>query len=1071
MNLLSDFVWKTKYDSDSGSLLGDFFEPALSCAVRYDRTTGYFSSRVLTLASRGIEGLIRNGGRMRLIVGCTLDANDVEAITRGQSLRETVSARFGATPLAPESQGEERALELLAWMVAQGFLEVKVAVPCDSARRPVVSTVLFHEKAGIVEDKTGDRLAFNGGVNETPQGWQGNWDSFHVFCSWTGDDGGRHVEDEEVSFSRLWNDKGRACLVLDVPSAVRQDLLRFLPQEGSRPHKLEGDAQLEIVSAPPPEPEPTTGIDLRRLVWGVIRHSPGLSNGERVGEATSVVTPWPHQVQALERLYRRWPPRLLVADEVGLGKTIEVGLVLRQAWLSGRSRRILVLAPKALLRQWQVELREKLNLSWPIYDGQRLLWPSSPGCRVKERKVSRNEWHLEPFVIASSQLVRRQERRDELVGNAVAWDLIVLDEAHHARRKGGGLTKDKAPNKLLGLMRDLVTKSQGLILMTATPMQVNPVEVWDLLDLLGLPSSWNEGAFLSFFQKVETPNPSYDDFDFLASMFRASEKAWGPLSASESGRILGGLSNLGRRKILEALRDPARTARRQLPTDRRKEALRLMKASSPVARLVSRYTRELLRSYYRAGRITTRIADREVADVFVEFTPGERDVYDRIEEYITTSYNQAAAAERNAVGFIMTVYRKRVASSFYALCETLERRLSKVAGKGDQDLTEEDLPDDEAADELLDIDEAADLARGALVVEETGVLQELLAAARALPEDSKAGELLRQLQGLRESGYSQVLVFTQFTDTLDFLKDRLENSGFPVLCFSGRGGEYRGLDGRWVSVSREDVKRMFRQGKSEILLCTDAAAEGLNFQFCGAMVNYDMPWNPMRVEQRIGRIDRVGQRYAVMRIVNLHYEGTVETDVYGALRNRINLFVRTIGKLQPILASLPSQIQRAALKPRGERDTSRFVEDLQSSVRAAEAEGFDLDSMVETDLEEPVRTPAPYDLKALDEIIQREDLLPPGVEAGALAAREYRYCQPGLPAAVRVTTDPEFFDEHSESVELWSPGSPIFPEPESVATVEEVRGESRSLSTIIKDLSPSSESPQHVVHARAGEPQ
>ncbi len=106
--------------------------------------------------------------------------------------------------------------------------------------------------------------------------------------------------------------------------------------------------------------------------------------GARVGEATAAVIPWPHQVRAFERLYFRWPPRLLIADEVGLGKTIQAGLLLRQAWLAGRARRILILAPKAVLRQWQIELREKFNLNWPIYDGRQLVRYSSPALRGRE---------------------------------------------------------------------------------------------------------------------------------------------------------------------------------------------------------------------------------------------------------------------------------------------------------------------------------------------------------------------------------------------------------------------------------------------------------------------------------------------------------------------------------------------------------------------------------------------------------------------------------------------------------------------------------------------------------------
>ncbi|MBK8121130.1 MAG: hypothetical protein IPK39_19660 [Sulfuritalea sp.] len=120
----------------------------------------------------------------------------------------------------------------------------------------------------------------------------------------------------------------------------------------------------------------------------------------------------------------------MIADEVGLGKTIEAGLLLRQTWLSGRARRILVLAPKAVLTQWQVELREKFNLDWPIYDGDSLVWQPTPAHRDGVAKpVSRQDWHKEPFVIASSHLMRRRERQTELILDAEPWDLVVLDEA------------------------------------------------------------------------------------------------------------------------------------------------------------------------------------------------------------------------------------------------------------------------------------------------------------------------------------------------------------------------------------------------------------------------------------------------------------------------------------------------------------------------------------------------------------------------------------------------------------------------------------------------------------------
>ena len=128
-------------------------------------------------------------------------------------------------------------------------------------------------------------------------------------------------------------------------------------------------------------------------MWSFIRHAPSLPNGrECVGETTAAITPWPHQVKAFERLYHDWPPKLLIADEVGLGKTIQAGMMLRQACLAGRAKRILILAPEAVLVQWQIELREKFNLYWPIYDGHKMVRYASPALRGKhEREVSRDE--------------------------------------------------------------------------------------------------------------------------------------------------------------------------------------------------------------------------------------------------------------------------------------------------------------------------------------------------------------------------------------------------------------------------------------------------------------------------------------------------------------------------------------------------------------------------------------------------------------------------------------------------------------------------------------------------------
>lgn len=1053
MRLLTARDWLTKYSPEQGDLVTGFYVPALECTVRYDRSTGYFSAYALALAARGIEGLVRNRGRMRLVVGCTLKPQDVAAIQKGADLRDTVEAALLAEPLGTGDSAAVDALALLAWMVAKGHLDVKVAVPCDEARKPIAGLGLFHEKAGIVEDAEGNRLAFSGSINETEFGWRHNWDSFHVFTTWGG--GTLHVQAEEDSFQRLWANKTATAIVMDVPAAVRLELLKFLPKDDLPGRLKKPQAKVEPSEEQPPLvpqiPKPGPQLDPRRLVWGYIRHAPAWPDGgERVGEATSAVTPWPHQVRAFQRLYGQWPPRLLIADEVGLGKTIHAGLLLRQAWLAGRAKRILVLAPKAVLSQWQIELREKFNLNWPIYDGQRLIWYPSPGFQgAVHRAVGPNEWHREPCVLASSHLMRRGPRAQVLVNEAEPWDLLVLDEAHHARRAGGGLGTDQRPNQLLRLMHALRDRVQGLVLLTATPMQVSPVEVWDLLALLGLPPEWHTQAFLDFFDHAARPSPSHEQMGRMAALFRAAEQVYGSLSDDEAARLLPGMSGLKVRKILRALRDKASIPLKQLETVERQAAIRLMKAHTPLRRLISRHTRELLRRYHKAGKLKTPIADRDVEDRFVEMTGAERQVYEQVEDYISSTYNNnTAAEERTAVGFVMTIYRRRLASSFFALARTLEGRLAAVGGKmslmgAPVQHHEEDVLDDELAEEAMDPEEAAELELRALAAEEMLDINGLLAAVKRLPPDSKAGVLLEELRGLREQGYRQVMVFTQYTDTMDFLRSRVaEVFGPGVICFSGRGGEILSSAGTWEIISRDATKQRFRDGRAEIMVCTDAAAEGLNFQFCGALINYDMPWNPMRVEQRIGRIDRLGQEHSQIRIINLHYADTVEADVYQALRTRIDLFQTFVGRLQPILARLPRAISDVTLGRIQDREVARanLVTGIQSGVDAAGQSGFDLDEVTAAELEEPARPAALYDLVDLGMILQNPTLLPPGLSVKPLGSKDFSYLAPGMPAPVRVTADPDYYDQHPDSTELWSPGSPLFPTPEVTASPDELRG-------------------------------
>jgi SNF2 family DNA or RNA helicase len=687
-----------------------------------------------------------------------------------------------------------------------------------------------------------------------------------------------------------------------------------------------------------------------------------------------------------------------------------------------------VLAPKSVCKQWQIELREKFNLNWPIYDGHKLIWYRSPATEHRiEKAVGRDEWHREPFVIMSSHLARRQDRRAELLEAAEAWDLVVLDEAHHARRRGAGSAQESGPNALLRLMRDLKNKTQALVLLTATPLQIHAVELWDLLSLLGLPAEWTSAAFERFFQEVRKDPVTNESLEWLSGLFRGSEGLYGAMSREDAERW-SKLSRLKSKKVLDALRSESSIPRRQLNPEERKAAITLIRRMTPIRALISRHTRELLRRYAKAGKIDARIANRKVEDRFINLSFEETTVYKAVENYISSTYDAASQAERNAVGFVMTIYRRRLASSFFALRSTLEQRRAGVVA--DETQIEEDTADLIEAGEEVDPEAISDAERQALEAEEVTSIEGLVNDIRVLPTDTKAVELVGVLKELKAAGYPQAMVFTQFTDTMDYLRDHLVNqTGRSVMCFSGRGGEIRGNDGVWKIISREDVKRRFREGQAELLVCTDAAAEGLNFQFCGSLVNYDMPWNPMRVEQRIGRIDRLGQRFADIRIVNLHYADTVEADVYMAARDRIRLFKSVVGGLQPILARIPTLIRDTVLERGAEPGrTEGAIRQLEAAIESTRAEGIDIDDFADADLDLPPRPDPALTLSDLHDILERPVLLPLGAHAAPLDAQDFRYEDGDLPKAIRVTTNRDFFELHSDSVEFWTPGSPAFPD-------------------------------------------
>jgi superfamily II DNA or RNA helicase len=1012
--------------------LHSFYLPTLSLAVHYDRSAAYFSSGALVVAAQGLARLIANGGTMRLLAGAQLSPKDVEAVRQGATIEEVARDRLVALLEEPEDELARRRLEALAWMVATGALQMKVVLRRGPDGLPMAEEgdeAYYHPKKGLFTDAAGDRVGFSGSINESINAWRRHFEEFHVFRSW--EPGERpHLSQVEAYFSRVWENEDPDWISIPVPEAVREGLLRFCPDEAPERDPLEAPG--------PPSPPPSAPPEEDAIVAWFLRDVPYLLDvGSRVGRATAAIDPWPHQLRVASGVVERFPERFLLADEVGLGKTIEAGLILRDLLVTGEVERCLILAPASVLRQWQDELREKFALEVPIYDGGRLI---GPGPDHMEQPISgQSPWSEVPVVLASSQLVKRKDRRAELL-TGPDWDLVVLDEAHHARRKDFQDLSLRRPNRLLELLEGtdglpgLASKTHGLLLLTATPMQVHAVEVWDLLMQLGLAGRWgaSEASFLRYFEELRLAETAPQDADwrFLAAMARDELTHGGPVDP-EIEQVFEsrlGFAGWSRVRDFPYASDPEREARAMSDQDRA-ALLALLRHLTPLRRRMYRHTRDLLRRYRERGLLPGNIAEREPEPRWITFAPEEAELYRRVEEYISRFY-QKYEGERKGLGFVMTVYRRRLTSSFSALQRSLERRLAFLQGQSHQlGLTDEDLEDLDLSEDVTEVlaDEDRGRALASIHAEEIGYVEDFLRALRGLGSDTKFEQLTADLDRALSTRDS-VVVFTQYADTVDHLKEKLRLVyGDQVACYTGRAVE-RWAGVGWAPSTKEEIKRAFRDGEVKILLGTDALAEGLNLQTCGVEINYDAPWNPMRLEQRIGRIDRIGQRHDTVWVWTYFYEDTVEAQVYSRLATRIDWFKGVVGPLQPILHRVERTIRDLALEDPQERSArlEPMLRALEEEIDRARQEGFDLDAVLEERVEAPEPVSPPVSWEELERFLTR---------APALASRFRRH--PEIEGAylvtvggeeVAVTFDPTVSDEHPDSVRLLTFGDRVLEE-------------------------------------------
>ena len=612
-----------------------------------------------------------------------------------------------------------------------------------------------------------------------------------------------------------------ACRIIDEQSLWGQAVCRvWLPNQDAVVRVLGSDLlPLDSELQPDVEAGRIAYIAAAAKVAEVLEGNSSASYGNvLLAPMESNVIPLPHQIHALSRAISGDRVRYLLADEVGLGKTIEAGLIMRELKLRGLVLRTLVVAPKSIAMQWVAEMQTHFNEAFSLvspgdldalerlragyWDEVSMLdseqpnpWLAFPQAIVTQDAVKpvlkRKGWSQEKLKDYNGR------RFDRLIqGN---WDLIIVDEAHRL----GGSTEQVARFKL---GQGLAEAAPYLLLLSATPHQGKSDAFQRLMSLLD--------------------SMTFPDQD---SVTRSSVQPY-------------------------VIRTEKRNA---VDADGK--------------------------SLFRPRTTQTRGID-------LSQHAEQEQLYHAVTDYVKAGYNKAIKNKKPHIGLLMVLLQRIVTSSTHAIACTLERRLNVLENLTTESIQatlieNEELIEMDGQEQLDALIEICERGREQEMAEVQHLL-ELAHRAEASGPDTKATallDLIYDIQGQEKDDELKVLLFTEFVPTQAMLQDFLETRGIPCVC----------LNGSMSMDERRKVQRDFRDDV-RVLISTDAGGEGLNLQFCHVIINYDLPWNPMRIEQRIGRVDRIGQDKTV-RAYNFAYDGSVEGRVREVLESKLQIILSEIG--------------------------------------------------------------------------------------------------------------------------------------------------------------------------------
>ena len=893
---------KSCYIGKGEQLLNAFLLPVMAETKNYDRITSFYTIDSLLAISQGVQSIYSAHGKMRLIIGIHSVPQDlIDATLRQEFIEDQIESvrRAISTDISSLTDLlEKKRLATLAWMIQDKLLEVKAA--------SVIGGGMFHPKTLILSDTEGNTVAAIGSPNETRSGLGSNVEQLVVSKSWKDPEA---VEANEGFFNTLWGNHFDGIEVKDITEDTAAVILDALGDEYSNP-KRKQDNNCKLIAT-------SYKMPANYFVSGDI---PAL---------------FMHQERAVIDALSRWPVRVLFADEVGLGKTFEVAASMAYLIKYCGVKRVVILTPKSVLSQWQDELITHFKIDSWLYDSSNRRYISANN-RIINIGTDNPLGKKAPNIILMSAQYARGNRGASSVlerEDSILPELLVVDEAHSARVSTGIGGNKKT--LIYSVLERITKRIPHIIFATATPMQKDADEYHALLNLLGLSPKWSKtrNYQVSLRAISSDESPSISDASAVASLLIETLSYMMP-----SLRRLDDQEQVVITKLQEMANNGDSFDTGNYVISNWNVFRSLFIKLHPAHLLTIRNTR---RSLTDIGYV---FPERNLFEESINDSSAIELYYDRVNQYLTEECfsieKELYPKHKKAIGFLKISYQQRVASSLYSCKQSLIRRLDKVKAMEhwleradylsqklgvefglNSILDDIDLDDYLALDldELNDIDkiksEDMPALKRAVYIESaalTGLIEEVDSLLIQYG-DKKISRSISLAMKSVDSG-DAVLLFSRYTDTIDALIEEfnVQNNISNIMY-----GIYTGkkacivVNGTEIPCDKSQIKSELFAGNLSIVFCSDAASEGLNLQAARVLINVDVPWTPARLEQRIGRIARLGQVAKEVDIFNVWYPNSIEARMYHRIQKRLEESNLAIGEFPEVVAD---KIKKAVLE-------------------------------------------------------------------------------------------------------------------------------------------------------------